>query len=350
MAFEIDFIDGFDAYGTDEAVMQKEWYLTATNITYLSNTVHRGSSGSSLLFVTSLTTGYAKKALKKPYRCLIVGFAVFYPETVAGFRPDESPITFNAGSTRMITLQLQDEGHFVLKVGNTAGAVLATGTTIMAASTWHYLELKVFIDNAAGAYEFKINGVTEFSDTGVDTNASSTINWVNSIWFENAGTSGPYDFYIDDLYARGDVTTNTAGGFLGDTRVVVLRPDADGTYEQWTLSTGVDAFALIDEDLPDTADYLESSTAAQKYSVSHTSFTGTGTIHAVSHYVHSSTPDNTARNVYPLCRSNGVDYQNPSVRAPSGAYLSSVYETNPNTATAWTDTTLNAAEFGLEIV
>lgn len=352
MAFEIDFIEGFDAYGDDVGALGDRWIVENTTKTYPSSTTHRGASGSSLFLVGYSLSPAITMSLKKSYRCVVAGFAIRYrSDATAPGSNDEGPLCLMSGATKMITLALEESGLFTLRRGSQGGVILATGTSTLLSDVWYYLELKVFIDDTLGAFEFKIDGVTEFSGSSVDTNASATVDSVNrTAFFVPDITNSLYDFWVDDVYLNGDTTTNTAGGFLGDTRVTVLRPDADGTYEQWTLSTGVDAFALIDEDLPSTVDYLESSTAAQKYSVSHTAFTGTGTIHAVEQCVFTSTPDNTTRNLYPICRSNSVDYQNPTVRGRGGAYVTSVYENNPNTATAWTDTTLNAAEFGLEIV
>jgi hypothetical protein len=75
------------------------------------------------------------------------------------------------------------------------------------------------------------------------------------------------------------------------------------------------------------------------------------TIKGVMHSINAKKDDAGSRNIKSLCKSSSTTSTGTSQALPSSyAYLTQVWETDPNTAAAWTETNLNAAEFGVENV
>jgi hypothetical protein len=351
MAFEIEFIEGFDASGGEEDSISHKWAERTNSGFHLSSSVKRGVSGYSLELPAS-GNSYSSNYVcnfSKGYRCLIVGFAYYCQGVAAGDSNNPAPISFKDSSGgSQVTLKLNAASKLDLYRVDTSGTLLASGTTVLQADTWYYIELKVFVDSTSGAYELKIDETTEYSASSVNTKGSTTQDAIYNVRFCNHGLL--YYSYIDDIYIKGDPTSNTAGGFLGDVHVTALFPDADGTHSDFTRSTGTVDYTLIDEAPPSTADYLESSTSADKFSVSHSDLVLSGDIIAVQQQLYNTAPDGTVRNIKGLCRSNSTDYTPDTKRSSNQVTMEFIYEVDPNTSSAWTATNLNAAEFGIEIV
>jgi hypothetical protein len=159
-------------------------------------------------------------------------------------------------------------GHDFLKVVNTTGGLQCSlrcyndgsiqfigGTAGTVKTVWKwgsgyqfYLELKVVIHDTTGSYEIRINGQTLVSQTNIDTKLTSDAN-VDRIrfgTFNSTGSGSDEGNRITDLYVCDD-SGSVNNTFLGPVRVLSLHPDADGDDEDWTLSSGTDSYALVNE-------------------------------------------------------------------------------------------------------
>ena len=66
----------------------------------------------------------------------------------------------------------------------------------LAAGQWYYMEVKVTIDDSAGAYEVRINGTTVASASGIDTRNSGT-GLIDRVQFR--GWTGGYGLDLHQL-------------------------------------------------------------------------------------------------------------------------------------------------------
>lgn len=135
-----------------------------------------------------------------------------------------------------LTLQLYDIDEWrVVVPGGTYTTVASTG----AVATWFYLECKIRI-SAFGSFEFKVDNVTELSGNPVNTkaNISGLSCFAN---FISAHTSRWYD----DIYIC-DSTSSQNNDFLGNSQIIGLFPDANGSVSDFTPSAG-DNFENVDE-------------------------------------------------------------------------------------------------------
>lgn len=245
----------------------------------------------------------------------------------------------------------------LLGFGFSAGKIVAsiggTGTISLQPNVWYLLEVYYKIADASGRVVTKIDGVTDIDYTGdtkpgSDTQAES---FIVGRPYPSGGTT-----IIDDL-----ALNNTAGGaddsWCGDGRIVALTPNGNGTTNQWTGSDGnsTDNYLLVDERPSNNdTDYSENSTTGQRDMYTMTDWDESGS--------------KSILRVWGECRAKDTVAEGGQIkvglRTESTVYLSAAkslltsytqikgdeYKTNPNTATAWTNTQADAVEFVVETV
>jgi hypothetical protein len=167
---------------------------------------------------------------------------------------------------------------------------------------------------------------------------------------------GGLNHYIDDFYICDD-TGDFNNDFLGDVRVDAYFPTADGTYQDFAKSTGAASWSLLDENPPNAADYVRSSTVGHKNTIKVTAaekVDGLGNVLPIKGVVVSNFANNPegggVRKVKPICKSGVTEVQGEEV-ALTNLYnrTPQVLEVDPDTGLAWDVTTINAAEFGVEV-
>jgi hypothetical protein len=165
-----------------------------------------------------------------------------------------------ATGTEQIRVGLTPAGAIQIRRGNDPfSTVLATSAVgLVPTGSYSYLEVEVTISNAAGSVEVRLNEASVLSFAG-DTQASANA-FVTGVQLMSAGGGGQWRH--DDIYLL-DADTAPNNSFLGAVQVFMLVPNADAAPLQWTPSAGVNHFDLVDEVPQSTADYVESSTAAQ---------------------------------------------------------------------------------------
>lgn len=238
---------------------------------------------------------------------------------------------------------LEPDGTGRLRLKRGDGTILATGTTILLSGSYYYVELELVVDSVAGSAKLWVDGVLQFSIAGVNTQqgASNLVTHIRMTGF-NSGLSRFSDMYVKD-------TT----GNLGERRVLLLTPNGDGTYSEFTPSAAAPHFSLINL-IPPTGDasYVGSNTPGQRDTYTFTDLPfNPAQINALQLSLYARKTDAGARKLATFVRSGGVD--NPGVDQPITStyedFWLQIYETNPTTAAPWTFAGVNAAEFGVEL-
>lgn len=327
------FMDGFDHYIT--ADIAKKW-TTLSNTTIVGGVGRRDGSAMSIASLNSVS-----KVFASAYSTLVLGFA---------FKR-----TANAANDMSITLRDSAIDHLVIKVIGASyllgvyrgGTLLATGATAMALNTWYYIEFKGNIHNSTGSYTLKVNGVTELTASGIDTQNAGNAS-ANTIVIATASSGVPG--YFDDLYLC-DTSGSTNNDFLGDVRVDTIYPSSDGNYQAFTPSAGSAHWSLVNDGSPDTATYVSSSNSGDRDTYGFTNLTPvTGTIMGVQVCNAALKDDAGARSVANIVRSGSTDATSATVAlSTSQLFNLSIQETDPNTSAAWTESGVNAAEFGTKV-
>ena len=256
------------------------------------------------------------------------------------------------GSTAHLTVVIESTGKLSIKRGAYNGTNLATGNTVLSVGTWYYVELKATINDTTGSTEVRINGVADSPLTLTNTDTrNGGVSGVCDIFMlgQVASTTGSQASY-DDVYV-----CNTSGAtnndFLGDCRIDTLLPNGDGNYTQFTPSTGVAHYAVVDESTPNTTDYNYSSTSGDRDSYTFPDLTGlvSQTVYGIQINAAALKSDSGSRSLGTMSRLSGTNKDGAGAAlSTSLAYLSEIQETDP-ASVAWTEANVNAAEFGVKV-
>lgn len=328
-------MDGFDHYATNAALALKYESVSATLPTVSTTSGRR--SGGALNITNSLY--YVEKTIPSS-ATITSGLALYKTSSTA-----TELIRYQEGATQHVTLYVDASGYLKLYRGaGGSGTLLATSTTVINNSSWYYLELKVTIDNA-GAYELKINGVTEFSSGSADTQNGGTAT-MDKIRLTAFGA------YLDDFYIC-DTTGSSNTTFLGDCRIDTLLPTGDGNYTQFTPSTGTSHYALVDDPAGslNTTDYNSSSTANDRDSYTFPDLAGlvSQTVYGIQINAYAIKTDSGTRSLGTMSRLSGTNKDGAGTALGTAYdFISEIQETDPASA-AWTESNVNAAEFGVKV-
>lgn len=205
-----------------------------------------GSSGSNRLNAPPMRDN----TVESPY---IMGYAIKTPATLSD---NVKFLSIDVGGQKQLAFRVNNDGSIVARRNDTT--TLGTSPTgLFTTSTWYHFEFKVTIATA-GSIEFRINGVTVWTLSSVDTQEVDEGTWDGFRMFQ-MGNSTVYD----DIYVC-DGTGTINNDFLGDVVIETLFPASDGDFTSWTPSAGGPHVALID-DAPftaviDEANYVQSNT------------------------------------------------------------------------------------------
>ena len=306
------------------------------------------NSGAYALQANPTTTAVGFHRIKRPNSTTGTsgGFSVNTLYTRFYFRYATKPASgdeefcsfFQDSTTYKSSLRLNSSGNIVF-YDSTATAI-ATGSTALAQDTWYRIGAQTGT-GAAGAFEIFIDGVSEISGT-----ASQTTTGHGRVQFGKTTdrNSNTVDFFYDDVLIS-DSAVSGAGSVLN------MKPDANGSTQQWTAGTNLSDFNEVDDIPPTAATYVASTGSAGDVALFDLQSTGTvgisGTINAVKGWALprediSVTSSNSLR-----IRSNVTNNDTTGFNHfTSTTFIARVLDTDPDTSVAWTTGGLDALEVG----
>lgn len=354
------YMDSFDHYAT--ADMTEKW--TTSGVSGSGSVITIAASGrrssSAFRWTTGgsaggASTGYLHKGLTPGDTTCVVGFAVLVPSGTVG--TVGMPLAaIRDGTTPQVLLRLNADYSLSVVRGAQNGTVLATSPVVLSAGLFAYVEWKVTIHNTAGTVAVRVNGVSvpALSLSSQDTQNTATTQWTavavgtaESVASTHAAGTRNVDW--DDLYVLDGTGAAPWNTFLGDCRVDVRAPTAEGASSAWTPSTGTDNALTVDEAAPnDDTDYNAAVTTGltDTFVVPDAPVAG-ATIFGVQHCLAMKKMDAGVCTVAPVIRHGGTDYVGANLSpVTSYAYGLQIAQTNPGTGAQWTEADFNAAEFG----
>lgn len=339
--------DGFDGYDAEADLTSYggwdfRFYITP------STTVRVGSGKSILLDPDNgaLRKAFAAAQTGKTIYC---GFA--YQFSVAGGSDVRVPLftlfaTIDDTNPQLSVYINKATSQLEIVRGTT---VLATGATALTTTDWRYVEIKMLIDNAAGACEVKLDGLSEVAVSGVDTaNAASTAVLYFALGMvQNSYVAGGY---IDDFYIlNSDGTANNT--YLGEQRCEIMTPTSDATVA-WSRFTGSTNFENVDDPIgapDDDTTYVYSSTAAQKDEYGLSDLTAVGAVAGVK-LISRAKKDSGVFSFKAGIKSGATDQQVTHSLNTSYYQFFDLFETSDGAGTAFTSTTVNSLLATIEVV
>lgn len=256
------------------------------------------------------------------------------------------------GSTYHMNLRVTNSGFLAIYRGNT---LVEEFSVPFESNEWHHYAFECVIDETSGSWEVKYDGVTIGSATTVDTRngGDGVAGYIRIEGIANyQSASDPRRTLFDNVVAWNDAGT-TLNTFPDAALVLTLFPESDGDDEDWSTSSGIDSYALVDETAPhdDDANYIESSTSTNSTLFhygnigSHTNFYG---IQINSVAKETDVTDFTLRN---SVKQGGTNYPQTAQAIAGTSYenIVDVLGEDPNTASPWDQTGINSMQAGVEV-
>ena len=254
-------------------------------------------------------------------------------------------------TTRHVQFSITPTGELRAMRGST---VLGTSSVIWSSvDSPHYVEIKVKLHDTTGTVDIHSDGVSVLSLSSQDTKNGGTLTTFDAIrWRTTDNGSYRGDQRIDDVYITNEVGSAPYDGMLGGIGVETVFPDGDGNYTGYTRTTGATDWGAVDENPHDSdTTYLESSTDTDRSNFTMDNLvTTTGDIYGV---MATAIMRNTGAsdNVQLSTRISLTDYDSANIAVPASyGLVEKIWETSPATASDWTISEFNGAEFGVENV
>lgn len=359
--------EGFEGLGVTEGPSNQdnitEELRRTFNVTYENSTskpyLRPGDlQGKALAFQNTNTFDFTAISWGSPFDLTDIEFVVgFRYKTSSLFTSGTNDILIIWGDTPagtpQIRLRLDASSTNTIEVyrGNTLLNTSATGQ--WSADEWNYFELKIKCSSGtSGSYTLKVNDTTVLSDSGINTLESSTLPVQLFRWygFDAASDDTPAkETMIDDVYLL-DTTGSINNSFLGaDTIVVSKAPIVDGTVNDFTPQSGVDNYAMVDENPASAADYNDGATNGDidEYGFAVVDQDGIYGVMVETH-VQVQT-EGRERRFRHRARSGASVGSSSDISVTDDVTERSLFEVDPNTSGLWNKAALNSAEFGVEV-
>lgn len=227
---------------------------------------------------------------------------------------------------------------------------------------WYYLEFRFLIDNTVGELELRVDGVEWFNSGGFDTDAGGGGD-IDNVRFRSGHPTGSSSYGSGLGYSITDIMIidpNVAGfqDFPFPAVIDLLYPSADTAQLDFTPETGGDNSAMVDESPKHDYDstHNEANIAADEDRFDTTGsvpFSGFGSVLAVQVVsIVKDTLDTGARTFRSVVFENATKGNGTTVTLTESQWQAakSIFEDNPDTSLPWTNTEVEAAEIGYEIV
>lgn len=347
--------DGFDAYNSTGANEGLRTVWTQGGAFFTNVSMQAGRFGGQCLRIGANGSSNAASAYRALPANVGPSFGVGFAYKCSNIGTISTTVLNNvfaslaslAGTTQ-VGLALQDNGqvHAYRLTGLNAGTLLGSSAAgVIAAATWHFIELAVLFSDTVGTLVVKVDGATVINLSGIDTMNSATVG-AGRLYFQGMNVADSDNASLnewDDLYI-------TDGATLGDRRVETIRPNADTADKDFTRSTGSDNYALVDESTVDSTDYVQGSTVGDLdlYDLGALSSTPT-TIDAVTVISFAQKTDAASRSIAHVLDLSGTQSTGADKALPASlGKQETIFATKPGGG-AWDATAVNALKAGPKV-
>jgi hypothetical protein len=334
------FMDGFDAYNTvlgnnvDVQILRK-WHQC--DFANPNPTTQAGRISGFSLYPGNTNVYTLPFASQSSY---IVGTAIFVNAYNIPL------LRFMDGTSFQCTLGLDSLGRLQIWNGS-GGAVQATGTTILATSTWYFIEMIVTFNSTTGAFHLKLNNNDEIVATNINT-VTTANNTGNRFALWAAGPVLWDDFRIFD-------TTGTFNNdFIGDMKIETLFASGPGVYTQFapTPNTNANWQNVSEIAVDDDVTYNSATTAGNQDAYTfHPLSVILSNVHGVGVNIVQRKDNPASKTATQLTHIGGSDFLGNTTSTLDSYYTNEkLYDVNPATSLPWTVTDLTNAQFGIRVI
>lgn len=261
-----------------------------------------------------------------------------------GFQPWYSTTAYN------LTFRVNASRNIEVRQGLSGTLIGTTSGVTLLGQVWYYIQIKATISDTVGQVTIRINGVEVLNTSAdKDTCHNGTYAYTRCV---QIGHCYAIDTYHDDLYICDDTGDAPYNDFLGDIRIDPLRPNAAGTYTDFTPSAG-DNDENVDETYPDDdSTYNDGTNVADQdsYALESLPSPASTTIYGVKSQITVRKTDAGAKECKLLTRVGTTDDLGDTINL-SDTFTThyKIFEDNPDDSAAFEDADVNGMEVGVEI-
>lgn len=336
----------FDLYGTGNnasaawaALMARGYTQGVNNSTNLTATNSR-TGAACLSFNATSNAQNISRTLSADTRAMVgCGIALRasgYPTTqiasnASGFRFG------TAANANEIAILMGESGIVYCYQGATLRGT--TGPNVYPVNAYYWLEAQVVWGTGTATVEVRLNGAPILVFSGL------TIAEITRVQLGHNGSNTAANLLFDDwiIYDNTNTVNNT---WMGDTFVIVAPPNADSTPNDWTPSSGSNRWDMIDELIPNDADFITATAVGNVNQFTHTAPTlPAGAVAAVAVQVRAFKTDAGASTIEIGASSAGNNEMSSPIALGTGvASYSHILNKDPNGAVPWSQSAAQAAQ------
>jgi len=342
-------IDGFDSYGTSTGSAPSPTGVVGRKYSTIfaesSMKIRAGRLGGYSLDI--YWNGYIIPENLTTDATIVLGAAIMFRNLIEN---NVSFLRFMDGALNGFGVRIMSDGELAVCDGAGTQKKITTGLGLVA-NVWYYIEFKVVVNNTTGSYNLRVAETSVLSDSGLNTRADGgTHNYYTTFKvympLPSTITTG-----VDDLYCL-DGSGSVNNDFLGNMRVVTLRPDEAGDSAQFTPDTGSN-FARVNEEVcGNDSNYVEDATTGHEDLYNYGALTGiSDNIKGIMVCTDCRETDATSFIIKTVCKPSTTDRPDAGQSVGSTSYVTKrrILETNPDGTDPWDVTSINAAQFGVQV-
>ena len=333
-------MDGFDHYGGSAARLLDGVYSQTFGVT-LTNVGARTGSYCAKINAGSAHAGM-RRVLPVARTTVGCGFA-FNIDNLPIYAGDCCLLAVLGGDIRgLATLSITPTGAVQLRRGGMDGPVVAqSAAEVVMPGSFQHFECEFSGENC----EVRINGVTVLNTTSSGVTQPIEQLYVGGAWGLYRTGAAFVTMLLDDLFARdGEGPDNNS--WIGDKKVYTRMPDEDGAEQDWTPSTGAEAWPILANVPPIDSQFITAADAGARTSVGYAAFpaeiVSIAGVYTASRVWKTDAGDAKVAIDMISGASETAHAEHPISTAPR--WYGDIFETNPATGLPWLITDLNAAQ------
>lgn len=342
-------LDDFQGYGSNAALLLNGAYAEASAVTL---PVDPDPTAGGTRCLSGGAGGGVRRVLSATQTTVGIAYRV-WPVSLAS----ETTI-FTVSDTNNLVhcfVTFDTSGYIKAYRNDTAGFVLlgTSASPVMLANAWQHMEVKFFIDAAAGTIAVRREGVAVLTTAAARTTSdrAGAIASVQNVVIYKINPSIPVgvNYYTKD-FAIWDGSGARNNNFLGSRTVKRLRPNADVSFP-WTASTGTTGWNRINSDTPqDDASYIyapDPAPAASLFALEDLAVNVTSVAFVMPQH-RSRKTDGGDGNLQVGLKSSattGLGADRPVTTAYT--YYGDIFDSDPNGGGAWSVAAVNALQLQL---
>ena len=256
-------------------------------------------------------------------------------------------------------MRINTSGQVELLGGGGSGAPLISVLTNVCDTNWHFIQMAYKNASTGGVLRLNVDGTASVSDITSGNTLGSSGNGSDPCRnvVLQSGTGQDTTYYIDDLIVYDNVSSGISGDLsysssypLSEYRIETLTPSAAGTNSGWTPDSGAN-YTNVDEAVSDdstTKVSTSSGTTVDTYNFTDIAGTAASVV-GVMISSRARTAVGGTTDIKHRC------YSNTTTNSSATLSLNNAWEfrqtflgQDPDTSSAWTESGLDAAEFGVE--